>query len=504
MLGELQLGQATAGMALDPVSRKAFVSNYTSGTLSVIGNDTDDVVSIPVGANPRRLLHDANLQRTYIVNDTTPGTVTVFDARTNTVMATIPVGKRPRGISADFQRGEVYVSNQDSNTMSVIDTATNTVTATVPVGSSPFMGDVDTRLGRVYVVSQLDRVVHVIDQATKTVLAQVVTGRAPNAATVDERTGKVYVNNVTDQSVDVIDPVTFAKKTIVNTGAGSNFGSVTAVYHRYYLPNQTDFHGDDHRYRHRRDREGRAGRRVTAAGRDRQRRRRHLRREPARQLGHDPGCADRSGHRLVWRRRQSVAARPGHEPGVHTERETERARFGLDRDGNTLGDTAIATEYYHAAFIIISDSVGGVETACSRTACLAMRGTARWTSSACGRRTVRTVSAYAVFSDAFGAKSSHFNTPAGAECDSLKAGAVWQFEAMSYFVELPDAAGSCRSGTAPLYRAYKQRHGRCPQSPHHRQQGSTRCAGEPGVGRRRVGALDAVVACTPTLRGDEM
>ena len=39
-IGDLTLGHGSAGLAVDPVSRKAYVTNYTSGTLSVIDVDT--------------------------------------------------------------------------------------------------------------------------------------------------------------------------------------------------------------------------------------------------------------------------------------------------------------------------------------------------------------------------------------------------------------------------------------------------------------------------------
>jgi YVTN family beta-propeller protein len=230
MLADLDLGQGTAGLAIDPVSRKAYVSNYTSGTLSVIDLDTLVAQQYPVGANPRRLAHNGNLQRTYIVNDTTPGTVTVFDAKANEVIATIPVGKRPRSISADFARGEVYVANLDSNTMSVIDVGSNTIVAEVSVGSAPFMGDVDRIRGYIYVVSQLDRSVHVIDQATKRVIKQVATLSFPNGATVDPRTGKVYVNSSSDNAVQIMDTATLEFYAQLPTGGNSTFGSISDIY----------------------------------------------------------------------------------------------------------------------------------------------------------------------------------------------------------------------------------------------------------------------------------
>jgi YVTN family beta-propeller protein len=63
--------------------------------------------------------------------------VSVIDTATNTVIATIPVGKSPIGVGVTPDGSKVYVANFQSNTVSVIDTVTNTVIATIRVGVQP-------------------------------------------------------------------------------------------------------------------------------------------------------------------------------------------------------------------------------------------------------------------------------------------------------------------------------------------------------------------------------
>jgi len=72
--------------------------------------------------------------RAYVANFGS-NTVSVIDATTTTVIATIPVGGLPFGGVAIMPDGtRAYVT---SNTVSVIDTATNTVVASIPVGANP-------------------------------------------------------------------------------------------------------------------------------------------------------------------------------------------------------------------------------------------------------------------------------------------------------------------------------------------------------------------------------
>lgn len=71
--------------------------------------------------------------------------VSVIDTATNTVIATIPVGIFPYGVTVTPDGKKVYVTNRkgkivgfiNRNTVSVIDTSTNIVITTVPVGLSP-------------------------------------------------------------------------------------------------------------------------------------------------------------------------------------------------------------------------------------------------------------------------------------------------------------------------------------------------------------------------------
>jgi YVTN family beta-propeller protein len=75
--------------------------------------------------------------RTVYVTNETDNTVSVIAAASNTVTATIAVGKSPVGVAVTPGGSTVYVTNRVDNTVSMIAAATNTVTATIPVGEIP-------------------------------------------------------------------------------------------------------------------------------------------------------------------------------------------------------------------------------------------------------------------------------------------------------------------------------------------------------------------------------
>jgi len=74
----------------------------------------------------------------------------------------LAVGDGPEGVAVDPDRKVVYVANQTAGTLSLIDAGTTTVFATLVVGPTPKTAAVDPGSGRVYVPMQQIDVVRVI------------------------------------------------------------------------------------------------------------------------------------------------------------------------------------------------------------------------------------------------------------------------------------------------------------------------------------------------------
>jgi YVTN family beta-propeller protein len=121
-------------------AQNAYITNFGfggPGTVSVIDTTTDTVIAtIPAGIGPAGVAVTPDGSKAYVANEFA-NTVSAIDSATNTVSATIPVGLNPWGVAVTPDGSKVYVANEFANTVSVIDTATNTVSATVPVGDRP-------------------------------------------------------------------------------------------------------------------------------------------------------------------------------------------------------------------------------------------------------------------------------------------------------------------------------------------------------------------------------
>src|SRR5262249_43923096 len=136
-LRALSLGLLGVMLGSIPAEAKpfAYVTNFVSGTVSVIDTATNTVVAtVPVGSFPRGVAITPDGTHAYVANSVS-GTLSVIDTATNTVVATVPMGSFPFWVAITPDGTHAYVTNFDSTTVSVIATATNTVVATVPVES---------------------------------------------------------------------------------------------------------------------------------------------------------------------------------------------------------------------------------------------------------------------------------------------------------------------------------------------------------------------------------
>ncbi|MGH6839291.1 MAG: beta-propeller fold lactonase family protein [Methylocella sp.] len=242
------------GVAVTPDGKYAYVANSTSirlpvipdgkhpdvmnngkfsfpgpGTVSVIDTATNTVVGspIPVGVDPRGVAITPDGTRAYVANSTDPGggpgTVSVIATASNTVVATVQVGGAPGALAITPDGKHAYVTN-GLNTVSVIATATNKVVATVPlpVNSGPIGVAITPDGKNVYVANGFSSPsnVSVIATASNTVVATVPVGNIPDGVAITPDGKHAYVANRDSNSVSVIDTATNMVVATVTVGSG--------------------------------------------------------------------------------------------------------------------------------------------------------------------------------------------------------------------------------------------------------------------------------------------
>lgn len=128
---------------------KVYVANYNSDNISVIDAATNKITdTVNVGDFPVGIAVNPDGTKVYVANinpfgsemnyERMIGTVSVINATTNNVTATVKIGESPSGIAVNPTGTKVYVANYGSSNVSVIDTSTNTVMSIISVGNRPY------------------------------------------------------------------------------------------------------------------------------------------------------------------------------------------------------------------------------------------------------------------------------------------------------------------------------------------------------------------------------
>ena len=204
------------------VSCSVYVANETGNTVSVIDAATNTVTAtIAVGAEPNGVAVSPS-GSVYVAN-AAGNSVSVIDGATGTVVSTILVKGAPNSVAAS-PSGSVYVTNSSDDTVAVIDSSTNTVTATIAVPSGA--GDVAVSpSGTVYVTNLMSKV-SVIDPASTTVTDTIDVGTVSSGLAVSA-SGTVYVTDLGNGRVSVIDGSTNRVTATIGVGTSPNSVAVS-------------------------------------------------------------------------------------------------------------------------------------------------------------------------------------------------------------------------------------------------------------------------------------
>jgi YVTN family beta-propeller protein len=203
---------------------RLYVTNENSGDLSVVDTATKQVVAtIPLGKRPRgiKVSPDGTLlyvalsgspmappgtdERTLPPPDRTADGIGVVDIAQLRLLRIIHGGTDPEqtAISGDGRR--LFVANEDAGQVSVIDVGDGRVIATVPVGGEPEGVDLRPDGKVVYVTSEADNQVAVIDVDTARLITTFKAGPRPRATGFLPDSSRAYVSAENGAAVIVVD-----------------------------------------------------------------------------------------------------------------------------------------------------------------------------------------------------------------------------------------------------------------------------------------------------------
>jgi len=204
------------------IGPRLFVSNEASGNVSVIGLPANIVIAtIPVGKRPRGIQRSPDGSRVYVTlsgsvasgpnakgppptPDRTADGIGVLDAVAATLVDRLPGGTDPEQFAVDVRGSKLFVSNEDAASMSIVDIATKHVDATLPVGEEP-EGVAASPDGRwIYVTSESSNAVSVVDVQTRALAGQFKVDARPRSVAFMPDSSKAYVTSELGGSVAVV------------------------------------------------------------------------------------------------------------------------------------------------------------------------------------------------------------------------------------------------------------------------------------------------------------
>jgi YVTN family beta-propeller protein len=175
----------------------AYITNGGSGTVTVL-----DVVNLRLdrelatGQNPVAVAASPTRNEVYVVNsgqEGGQGSVSVINAESNTVSATIQVHRQPVSIELDTAGELAYVANSGSNTISVLDLKARREIAAIGAGEEPLSARISPDGKTLVVANRRGNSISIIDPAERRVCAVFVGCPGASDAVVLPDSTKAFV-----------------------------------------------------------------------------------------------------------------------------------------------------------------------------------------------------------------------------------------------------------------------------------------------------------------------
>jgi PQQ-dependent catabolism-associated beta-propeller protein len=204
----------------------AYVTNEGSEELSIIDTHGDSVMAtVPVGTRPRGVRISSDGKTIFVAlsgsprcpptmpdeeceklkADKTKDGIAVVDAATRKVTRVLPGGSDPETFDISRDGTTLYVSNEDAGTASIVDVASGKIRSTVKVGKEPEGVRVHPDGRTVWVTGETDHNVTLLDTETGKVVGTIQTGRRHRALDFTPDGARAYVSSEVDGTVWILD-----------------------------------------------------------------------------------------------------------------------------------------------------------------------------------------------------------------------------------------------------------------------------------------------------------
>jgi YVTN family beta-propeller protein len=217
---------STAAQPAPSGDELAYVTNEDSQALSVIDTRTDSVIAtFPVGTRPRGVKVSPDGRTVFVALSGSPKCppsmpdeqceklkadkskdgIAEVDVAARKVRRVLPGGSDPEQFDVSSDGKRLYIANEDAATASIVDVQKGTIDTTVKVGAEPEGVRVSPDGKIVYVTAESDTSIRVLDAATGAVKARIKVDRRPRDVAFSPDGKRAYATAEVGGTVSVID-----------------------------------------------------------------------------------------------------------------------------------------------------------------------------------------------------------------------------------------------------------------------------------------------------------
>ena len=213
-------------VAEDTSPFRIYVTNEVSGDLTVIGSNGYKVLAtIPLGKRPRGIHASPDHKTIYVALSGSPiggpdvdestlppadhsaDGIGVVDVQQLKLVKVLRSGNDPENFDISKDGSQIYISNEDDSAVSILDVASGTIVKSLKMGAQPEGVQVTPDGKLVYVTSEEDGSISVLDPAAGKILTTFKVGHRPRNVVFMPDGKRAYVNAENDGHVDVVDTV---------------------------------------------------------------------------------------------------------------------------------------------------------------------------------------------------------------------------------------------------------------------------------------------------------
>jgi YVTN family beta-propeller protein len=237
LIGLSMLFSACAGKRQESATYRIYATNERSGDLSVIDSATHEVIAtVPLGKRPRGIHASPDRRTIYVALSGSPiagpgvdesklpppdkkaDAIGVFDVGENKLLRLIPAGSDPEEFDLSKDGTLLYCSNEDVAQTSIVEIATGKVVASIPVGPEP-EGVTTSPNGKVvFVTSEDGGTVAVIDVVARKTIKTIPVGSRPRHVAFFPDGSRAYVTRENDGVISLIDAVKYQPVQTIELG----------------------------------------------------------------------------------------------------------------------------------------------------------------------------------------------------------------------------------------------------------------------------------------------